>query len=303
MKLSKKIIAAFSVAAMLVTALSVTGCKKEEDDDPYEMIAKVNNNYYTISHTNTAADTIQRGYKATHFQHAGALVNITFNSEKSTGTYGDGVLGTIFGLESNKDGSKNFYVIGIRNKGDYYISQNKNVKDLQGNNFGADKVYKKSVSGDDTRFANETATAEYEIVDFTSIPAASLKTATNSIGATIFYKDTVDDTQNADKTYTHTYKVYILPSNTTATKVKDGNGDLLDANSNVVSLDSETLVASIEYKTDSKSYTQRQFALYANVYPKDSNCSASYAKAKGTGTVKGNWTVLGDFKHADVVED
>ncbi|MBQ9282040.1 MAG: hypothetical protein IJ207_07545 [Treponema sp.] len=301
MKLSKKILAAFSVAAMLVVAGSFTACKDEDDDDPYEMITKVNSSYYTINHTNTDADTVQRGYKSTSFKHAGALVDITFNSAKSTGTYGDGVMGVIFGLESNDDGSKNFYVFGARNKGDYYVSKYKNVTDLQAANFGAGDGHQFS---DENDFTADDNTAEYEIKTFTDAPSGKLKTSADSVSFTVFYKDTVDETETDDG-YKHTYKVYLLDANTaSAYTVKDGTGDVLDGDKNVVDLDSAAEeIASIDYYTDSKSFTQRQFAIYANVYPNSDNCTETYNKARGTGTVKGYWKVQGDFKHADVVED
>ena len=304
MKLSKKILAAFSVAAMLVVAGSFTACKDEDDDDPYEMITKVNSSYYTINHTNTDADTVQRGYKSTSFKHAGALVDITFNSAKSTGTYGDGVMGVIFGLESNDDGSKNFYVFGARNKGDYYVSKYKNVTDLQGNNFGASEVKYNA-----TDFDNAEGTVEYSILPATksdAFPTAGdkLKTSDDSVSFTVFYKDTVDETET-DNGYKHTYKVYLLDANTaSAYTVKDSTGAVLDGDKNEVDLaKAAEEIASIDYYTDSKSFTQRQFAIYANVYPNSDNCTESYTKAKGTGTVKGYWRVQGDFKHADVVED
>ena len=301
MKLSKKILAAFSVAAMLVVAGSFTACKDEDDDDPYEMITKVNSSYYTINHTNTEADTVQRGYKSTSFKHAGALVDITFNSAKSSGTYGDGVMGVIFGLESNDDGSKNFYVFGARNKGDYYVSKYKNVTDLQAANFGAGEGHQFS---DEDKFTADENTAEYEIKAFTDAPSGKLKTSDDSVSFTVFYKDTVDETET-ENGYKHTYKVYLLDANTaSAYTVKDSTGDVLNGDKNVVDLASVAEeIASIDYYTDSKSFTQRQFAIYANVYPNSDNCTANYSKAKGTGTVKGYWRVQGDFKHADVVED
>ena len=301
MKLSKKILAAFSVAAMLVVAGSFTACKDEDDDDPYEMITKVNSSYYTINHTNTDADTVQRGYKSTSFKHAGALVDITFNSAKSTGTYGDGVMGVIFGLESNDDGSKNFYVFGARNKGDYYVSKYKNVTDLQAANFGAGDGHQFS---DENDFTADDNTAEYEIKTFTDAPSGKLKTLEDSVSFTVFYKDTVDATET-ENDYKHTYKVYLLDANSaSAYTVKDSTGEVLDGDKNVVDLATAAEeIASIDYYTDSKSVTQRQFAIYANVYPNSDNCTENYKNAKGTGTVKGYWKVQGDFKHADVVED
>ena len=112
---------AYSVALVGIAALAVAGCSIK--DDEFNMINEENSKLYTIDHTNEDADQVHRGYKSTNYAHAGGLVNIHFDSI-STGTYGDGVMGLIFGLDGSKN-ARNFYVIGIRNKKDYYVSQYK----------------------------------------------------------------------------------------------------------------------------------------------------------------------------------
>ena len=132
MKLSKVLLGSLFAAAMLGL---FAGCAKE--DDPYDMITEKNSTTWEISHTNEEADTVHRGYASTNFKHSGGLVNIHFNS-KSNGTYGDGVMGFVFGLRANETNSKanDFFVVGVRNRGDYYVSKYENVTNLQGNNFG-----------------------------------------------------------------------------------------------------------------------------------------------------------------------
>ena len=149
MKISKKLLAAFSVAAMLVTALSVTGCKKEDDDDN-----AIDGN--VINYTNTSNE-IYRAYISTNLKHLGELVKITFNNQ--TASSHDGVMGFIWDYKESKsvDGSAaktnntsdtyNFFVIGFNGLGNpdangkprFYISKYFNVPKgkLNANNFGA----------------------------------------------------------------------------------------------------------------------------------------------------------------------
>lgn len=159
MKLSKKLIAAFSVAAMLVTAMSVTGCKKEDDDDPEGAITGSNNNY-AVNYNNTngyAADTVAdtkastagvyRAWKRTTFKHQGALTKVTLKKGNGNAGKNDGVMGFAWDLQTSdgKDAASDttaetFNVFGIRNyEGTlkYYVSRYFNITNKQANNFGA----------------------------------------------------------------------------------------------------------------------------------------------------------------------
>lgn len=95
MKISKKLIAAFSVAAMLVTALSVTGCKKEEDDDN-----AINGN--AISYTNKTSDMYYRAFQSLKTKHTSSTAVITINNPETitdNSHNANSVIGYVFGLE------------------------------------------------------------------------------------------------------------------------------------------------------------------------------------------------------------
>lgn len=136
MKLTKII----SASAALLMAFSVAGCKLE--DDPYDIITKVDTNNYTVEKQNTESSVI-RGYKSTSFQHEGGLVQITINNQSEGSN--DGVLGFIWDYKDSETvkGAKDFYVIGVNygyknnNKFNYYVSKFENVVDIQAANFGA----------------------------------------------------------------------------------------------------------------------------------------------------------------------
>ncbi len=141
MKLSKILFGAVAVAAVM----GLVSCG---GDDPNGMI-KGSGKKYTIDYTNDST-VVSRGYKETGMKHAGALVKVTFNKEDLVnGKYNSGsdanaagVMGTIFNLhdadsDNAEKGAVDFYIIGIRDDGNYYMSKFENITDLQGNNFGA----------------------------------------------------------------------------------------------------------------------------------------------------------------------
>jgi hypothetical protein len=296
LKFSKKVTAVVSAAALLASAFVFTSCT--EEDDPYNMITEKNSTTWTIAHTNSDADTIHRGYKSTNFAHAGGLVNIHFDEYHSTAP--DGVMGIIFGLHSNATNSKanDFFVVGVRNNGDYYVSAYTNVTNLQGDNFGV---------------ADNDGAEETEYVSLkTSVPTGKGSTA-NGYDLGIYFRDVVDDAE-ADAstgTYTHHYEVYFVNIDTSKEyDVDDDTGDLYvggkakAAGSTIVDLG--TLIKAIPYESTSGTPSEYKFAPYANVYPMTGKCSTAYikaGKATGTGTVTGTWTIPADYKHADLVED
>ena len=136
MKLTKII----SASAALLMAFSVAGCKLE--DDPYDIITKVDTNNYTVEKQNTESSII-RGYKSTNLQHEGGLVQITINNQSAGSN--DGVLGFIWDYKESTTvkGAKDFYVIGVNygykdtKKFNYYVSKFENIVDIQADNFGA----------------------------------------------------------------------------------------------------------------------------------------------------------------------
>lgn len=293
MRLSKMKFTISFVAAALIIGFSA--CTVE--DDPYDMITEKNNTTWVIEHTNEDADTVHRGYCSTNFKHSGGLVNIHFDS-KSTGTYGDGVMGFVFGLRANETNSKanDFFVIGVRNRGDYYISKYTNVTNLQGNNFGV---------GD-----NDGAEEDEYVPLGTAVPNGKASTA-NGYDIGVYFRDVVVDTE-ADAstgTYTHKYQIYFVNVDSTATYDVDDDTGALKIKTSGASEYSEvalgTVVYEIPYESDSASLSQYKFGPYANVYPNSTKCTDKYknSKATGTGTIKGTWTIPADYNHAELVEN
>jgi len=293
MRLSKMKFTIPFVAAALIIGFSA--CTVE--DDPYKMITEKNNNTWVIEHTNEDVDTVHRGYCSTNFKHSGGLVNIHFDKTSST-AYGDGVMGFVFGLRNNATNSKanDFFVIGVRNRGDYYISKYTNVTNLQGNNFGV---------GD-----NDGAEEEEYVPLGREVPSGKASTA-NGYDIGVYFRDVVVDTKadTTTGTYTHMYQIFFVTVDSTAAYDVDDKTGVLKikaagaADYSEVNLGSA--VYSISYESDSASLSQYKFGPYANVYPANSKCSDSYKanKATGTGTIKGTWTIPADYNHAELVEN
>jgi hypothetical protein len=270
MKLSKKILAAFSAIATLAMVGTFTGCSDE--DDVNEMISGSNNNY-SIDYTNEATDltSVSRGYKTSDLKHAGALVKINFESTSGNG----GMMGFIFDYEKN-DGKANFSIIGVRQDGAYYVSQLYNITDLGAKNFGAT-----ALTGTDltTAIANGTA-CEKEIVAWSNTYPEELSNFTTDKSAYLWVIQSEDGSN---------YKIYNLTEDmATSVEVKDSNNGTLvytDATQGDVTLPPE--IATIT--TDYTAQTQKKYGVYANVYASSS--------------VKGTWTLLGSYKEANIVED
>ena len=131
MKLSKKVLAAFSVAAALAMVGTLAGCADDDETDPYGIVNGSNNSYWvgdkTEGYTNTENTTV-RGFDSTVFNHAGGLVEVTFKdvaTVKTNSTYGNssGVMGLIWNLAGEAGSTKvtpipdsgiTFYIVGAR---------------------------------------------------------------------------------------------------------------------------------------------------------------------------------------------
>lgn len=288
MKISKKLLAAFSVAAMLVTALSVTGCKKEDDDDN-----AIDGN--AINYTNSK-DSIYRAYMSTNFKHLGELVKITFNNQ--TASSHDGVMGFIWDYKEAKsvDGSAaktngtsdtyNFFVIGFNGLGNpttpgkprFYISKYFNVPKgkLEEDNFGAGS---NKVS---THADGIAKTDPYEIVvqDFTALDNVSIA---------------------ADKTLTFWVDIYPVFNNSSY-GVNIGNHRTDPEGTFVVDIYGEDptttattrkLLKSVKIDTSVTGYTAKPEQAYL----------AKYANVQPGKTLSGNWRFLKDYAEDEVVEE
>lgn len=275
MKVSKMF--KIGVAALLAASMCFVACKKEDDDDENGMISGSNNNY-TLSYDNSAAATTSRGYVATKNAHLGALCQITLNS----GYSGSGAaMGYIWDLASTdasasaeevaravSEKPRNFCIVGFGYKtsaGKFspYVSRYTNVYDIQASNFGTDGVTVNGVT---------QKAAEKVYIDL----------------GTKFL------TAQADGSYVMTANVY----EEKGTDNKTTGGYIVDIYNGAVTkdtLESATKLATATIPAadlgyaEAKKATQRQGAVYANVY----------AKSKASGS----WKYLDTYSADEVVEE
>ncbi len=281
MKLSKKVLAAFSVAAALAMAVSFVSCANEEADDEEGAISGSNNNY-TLVYDNTTGTDNYRCYKPTKNNHRGALCQITLKKEGTS--FPGAAMGYIWDLYSTDASAsaeevarsvsskpRNFCIVGFNysntssGKVAYYVSRYTNVYDIQAKNFGEDGV---EVNGK-TEKAVET-------------PYLDLNTT-----------NTFTPTPDADGNIIVTVNVYEETSGTETT-----GGYVVDIYDGAVTKDTlsaATKKATTTIPADALGYdtakkaTQRQGAVYANVYK-------GY---KASGAWKYNYTYSAD----EVVEE
>ena len=269
MKLSKILFGAVAAAAVM----GLVSCG---GDDPNGMI-KGSGKKYTIDYENNE-NAVSRGYKDTATKHAGALVKVTFEdiaqTADATSNVMGGVMGCIFDLKDGENG-KDFSVIGIQNKNNilkYYISSYTGVSDLQANNFGAPS----------DNYAGDGVAAETVVKDSTVISDSLKDTTDDNLAVYIYFVQTATAEDDYD------YNVYILPKSVvdTVAKIKDADlGVLKDEEGNAIDISTYKVGTC---NTSYTSLTQKDFAVYANVY--------AYSSVSGT------WNILDTYKEAEVIE-
>ncbi len=184
MKLSRKVLAAFSVVAMLATAVTFTSCAEEEDENG--MINR-SGNTFTINYDNKSTDN-SRGFLSFKTKHnsANALISV---EEATCGGNGDPVVGFIFGLEQDKETKGyTFGIIGFSNRKagglSYYVDW---CTDVNGATLSEGNDFKNTTGGD---------ASQSIVTTWTAISGVDVGTAKND------YKIYVEMTNNEDGSYT-----------------------------------------------------------------------------------------------------
>lgn len=107
--------------------------------DDTEGVIKGFDNKYTVEYENKGS-SLYRAYKETTFNHAGAVIKVTFDNA----SVGASKMGVIFDLKANATdkNAKDFYIIGLNPSAknsavaNFYVSKYTNVTDIQAENFG-----------------------------------------------------------------------------------------------------------------------------------------------------------------------
>ncbi|MBR1537069.1 MAG: hypothetical protein IJ630_09040 [Treponema sp.] len=289
MKLSKKVLAAFSVAAALAMVGTLAGCTEEDDDTEGAITGSGKN--YSINYTNNSGTDIYRCWNTTTFKHEGELVKVVINNQSSSTK--DGNMGFVWDLCQSKDaanpnsvtlghtekGYRNFFVIGAQNNSGtirYYISKYFNVTDLQADNFGASKI----VTSHDAGIA-ATDPVEIAVQSWTNLSDAKIA----SDGTVTLWFDIYSPV--AGKKYGVPYAETAATESTGIYYVDIYDADPTDSTVTAKKIGTNTIESSVTgYSAEPK---QNTLAVYANVQPSK--------------TLNGAWNLAKDYAADEVVEE
>ena len=216
MKLSKKVIAAMSAAALLAMAGTFVACSDDDDDDPEGAITKVDSDNYTVDYDNsegygTDSDTksgslgTYRAWARTSLKHLGALTKITFKKGDADAGKGSGVMGFAWDLKQgtaladgdDEDNTKplTFNLLGLRNNNgtlQYYVSRYYNITDKQKTNFGVESANSTKINPE----SEPTAATEWIVEDIKALSGVDLSGETADVWVEIV---AVGDTHGSDE--------------------------------------------------------------------------------------------------------
>ena len=124
MKFSKKMMFG-AVALMMAASLVFTGCRDEEGSAAVNISWGDNGNTATVLGTNDSDDAYARTFSTMRTKHIDYTATATWNKGNA------GVIGVMFGMSKNGDGTYNFGVVGLGDTGGtnprYYVNHYVNV--------------------------------------------------------------------------------------------------------------------------------------------------------------------------------
>ena len=127
MKFSKKMMFG-AVALMMAASLVFTGCRDEEGSAAVNISWGDNGNTATVLGTNDSDDAYARTFSTMRTKHIDYTATATWNKGNA------GVIGVMFGMTKNADGTYNFGVVGLGDLGGtnprYYVNHYVNVDPL-----------------------------------------------------------------------------------------------------------------------------------------------------------------------------
>ena len=124
MKFSKKMMFG-AVALMMAASLVFTGCRDEEGSSAVNISWGNNGNTATVLGTNDSDDAYARTFETMRTKHVDYTATATWNKGNA------GVIGVMFGMSKNADGTYNFGVVSLGDDGGtnprYYVNHYVNV--------------------------------------------------------------------------------------------------------------------------------------------------------------------------------
>ena len=248
MKFSKKMMFG-AVALMMAASLVFTGCRDEEGSAAVNISWGNDGNPATVLGTNDSDDAYARKFETMRTKHIDYTATATWNKGNA------GVIGVVFGLSKNADGTYNFGVVGLGDTGGtnprYYVNHYVNVDPLtmagSANDFLNKDGQKAYVDGDCDWITLKGITAD-EDGNFTV--AIKVALMGESEGGDGYYKVTLGTELEADGKSIKDENIKGTKEVGKTTKFTDNDGN------------------NVKYTSDAKGAgcTQTEAGVYANVY-------------------------------------
>ena len=245
MKFSKKMMFG-AVALMMAASLVFTGCRDEEGSAAVNISWGDNGNTATVLGTNDSDDVYARNFSTMRTKHIDYTATATWNKGNA------GVIGVMFGMSKNADGTYNFGVVSLGDDGGtnprYYVNHYVNVDPVSmvgsANDFLNKDGQKAYVDGDCDWITLKGITAD-EDGNFTVAIKVALMGKKGEDG---YYEVTLGTALEEDGTIAAANKIASAEvGKKTKFTDKDGNN--------------------VKYSgTDGKDSTQTDVGVYANVY-------------------------------------
>ena len=244
MKFSKKMMFG-AVALMMAASLVFTGCRDEEGSAAVNISWSGNGSIATVLGTNDSDDAYARKFETMKTKHIDYTATATWNKGNA------GVIGVVFGLSKNDDGTYNFGVVGLGDTGGtnprYYVNHYVNVDPLtmagSANDFLNKDGQKACVDGDCDWITLKGITAD-EDGNFTVAIKVALKGKEGEDG---YYEVTLGTALEEDGT--------IAAANKKGTKEVGKTTKFTDNDGN-----------NVKFSETPSKCTQTEAAVYANVY-------------------------------------
>ena len=245
MKFSKKMM--FGAAALMMAAsLVFTGCRDEEGSSVVDIKWDLAGNNATVLGTNDSDDAYARSFSSMRTKHIDYTATATWNKGNA------GVIGVMFGMSKNADGSYNFGIVGLGDTAGtnprYYVNHYVNVDPI-------------TMVGASSDFLNTSGSPAVVDVDCPWTPLSGI-TADEDGNFTVAVKvELKGDAEGGDGYYEVTLGTAleadgtIAAANKKGTKVVGKTTKFTDEDGN-----------NVKYSATDADNTQTDAGVYANVY-------------------------------------
>lgn len=244
MKFSKKMMIG-ATALMMAASLVFTGCRDEEGSSDVNISWDLAGNNATVLGTNDSDDAYARTFNTMRTKHIDYTATATWNKGNN------GVIGVMFGMSKNADGTYNFGIVGLGDTAGtnprYYVNHYVNVDPL-------------SMVGSASDFLNKDGQKACVDVNCDWTPLSGI-TADEDGNFTVAIKVALMGEEGADGYYTVTLGTALEADGSIADGNKKGTKEV-----GKITKFTDESGANVKYSATPGNCTQTNAGVYANVY-------------------------------------